>query len=380
MRAFGRRVAGFLVAGVLVLVGMSGCGADPETGLPAPTSAKDVYERFQQSPNLNNNHMDVSIDISMKVANFETPFTLNVSLDDAGNEKHGTFDTAMLGSSTSSELYVTKDGNSFVQYNGQKIDGDTYWTKKKVDEAISASTLIDAEDIEGGEFTATEDGYNVRLSGDKILVLLDRMTGSSVSITNVLGSGSQKNLKDAFEHAKVQYVFDKDCLLKSVSFENDYLQDMGSIDNVQVQAACSVKMHAEIRDYGKMVANKLAVPDAVKKAATESTSTGEEESYYSEPASSGSSTSQAETSSSSTETNSSSATTSSGDGASYDTTDTSAATGSSDYDASYDASAADTESAATSYDTSTDTGGADASYDATTGTGGTDAYDTQSVS
>lgn len=270
MASFKTRFASLIVAGSLMLTGLAGCaqgGAAAE-----PTSTKEVLERYVANPNKDNYHMDMDMTIGLSMLGSNLDMPMKGSFDVADGSAHGTLTadmSALLGTSYDTELYVEKNGDTFTQYTSDKTTGETKWTSSVLSDGFFASNVTSDSLLEEAEFSKADGdaGYKLTIPGDKLVGALSEMGGDA---GQVLNSESNKEIMDALGKSNVDFMFDKDCLLKSIGMDFDY--DMSQTSgSTTVQASMAIDLAMNFSNYGKVDAASIAVPANVKSAAVSTT-------------------------------------------------------------------------------------------------------------
>lgn len=276
MFTFGKRAAAFIAASALALSGLAGCGGGPAE----PTNAQELLERFEQAENHDNFHAVLDYDVEMNVLGQSIPITIKMDMDCAGEAAHGDLTMSGMGQEMASELYVEKDGDTYMQYSSTGEGDDVTWAKSEVDSSAIES-LTDEELLADAEFAKTDDGYTLTVPGDK---LMEAMAASGADMSELFDSLGDDSLKDALADADAVYTFDSDCMLTGftydLDFDYDYSADADADADADSTAALTMNMKMSITmtvsDYGSVKAEDVAVPEDVKKSAGEASATIEE--------------------------------------------------------------------------------------------------------
>lgn len=267
MHEWGKRIVSMFAAGVLALGGLAGCGA---AGQPEPTTAKEVYERYEAAQNKDNYKMQMNYDMTVAAAGYEIPITMTMDMDVADKNGHGTMTTNTFGSESQNEVYMADEDGTYVQYIGTTEGDKTTWARNEVDSAALADGIATAEMFEDAQMEKTDDGYKVTVPGDKILDVMGSMSGSSMDLSSILGEEGQQMLAESLKGSSIIYTFDKDCLLIGMTFDMSFEYSMGEVEGTELSMKLAMKMDATLSDYGTVDASTIAVPEEVKKEATSS--------------------------------------------------------------------------------------------------------------
>lgn len=255
MGNFGKKLAGMLLAGSLALGGLVGCGG----GAAAPTTAKEVYERFEAAANRKNFKMDMSIALDIEALGQSLSMPITGAYEADGDNVHGTMSvdmSALGGDSMTLETYNVVEDGKMVQY--ASADG-TNWMTTTTETAGLTTELTNVDLFTDAEFKAEGDTYTLSITGTKLLEALSSMGDLANTLTQLGGS-------DMLANTLATFTFDKDCMLTKIEMNMDYdaSQAGGSSG-----AGATVKMTilANISGYGTVDASSVTVPDEVKSAA-----------------------------------------------------------------------------------------------------------------
>ena len=258
MSTLTQKVVSCIAGAALVLGGLAGCaGAAAE-----PKTADEVVRRFTADKNAENYHMDLTYDITMGILGQDVPLNMTYAMDTAGDNAHGTLSADILGQKMTGELYIEKDGKQYAQYQSIGTGQDAEWTKTTTESnTVAASAMASEEALKNGKFEKTDDGYKVTTDGSTFVESSDsmkQMLGSTVDATA---------LQDALKDSTVTYLFDKDCMLKSIDFLADITTK--AVEGVDMDVRIKLAVKATISGYGTIDAKTLVVPDNVKANATD---------------------------------------------------------------------------------------------------------------
>lgn len=266
MTTFGKRLTSMLVAGSLALTGLVGCGQQAQ---PEPTSAQELIARYEENENHDNFHMDMDMTFAVDLFGAAMEMPIKGSFDVVGEDSHGTLsmDMSSLGiDKYEAETYMTKDGDSYVQYTGVDEDGTKSWTTSTLESGSFTQELTSADLLKDAEFTKLEDAsvgaYQLTIPGTKFVEALSSMGGETESL---LGS-EQEAMADALKDSEARFVFDKDCMLTSIAMNLDMSYE--SEEAAEVSASIGLNTTMTLSNYGKIDAASVAVPEEVKNTAT----------------------------------------------------------------------------------------------------------------
>lgn len=270
MNTLGKRIASVFVAGTLVLGGLVGCGQ----AATEPTSAKEVFEAYNANENKDNCHMDADLDISVAASGFTMGITGTYSADMASGASHADFEMSMLGQDVKTEMYVATEGEKTNVYSGTKIGDEVVWTKTETDTAQIKDAITKVDDLEGAEFAKNDTGYTVTTTADKLLDLLNSLPEDQNPLA-AIGADDAAKMQDMLKNIKIEYVFDKECLLTAANITGSITQEVGEGDS-KTTMDIVVDVKSAFNSYGEIDATLLAVPEDVKAEADKAAADAEE--------------------------------------------------------------------------------------------------------
>ncbi len=287
MFEFGKRAACFAVAGTLALGGLAGCGAQQQgssaaassSAAPEPTTAMEVYERYEANPNQKNVHMDLTYNIGLAIMGQSAEIAGTSAADVAEDATHSTTKMQGMGQDLTTESYTekTSDGK-YDTYTSNSADGT--WTKTTTDTGGLENQLTEKSMFKDAKLEKTDDGYKVTVAGKDFSAAL-----SSLGINNYASMmGDEAALTYALENSDAVFTFDKECLLTGMNYTLNL--DLGAAagasssssasssstttsESATVEASMKLDMKMTLSDYGKVDASKTKVPEDVKKNAVD---------------------------------------------------------------------------------------------------------------
>ncbi|MBR3226446.1 MAG: hypothetical protein IKF78_14120 [Atopobiaceae bacterium] len=289
MFEFGKRAACFAVAGTLALGGLAGCGAQQQgssaaassSAAPEPTTAMEVYERYEANPNHNNVHSDFTYNVELSLMGQAVDFSGTTTCDKVGDASHETNKIQAMGQDTTTEEYVEKTADGkFAHYSSADEDGKTTWTKIISDVSDLDSLFVNKDMFKDAKLEKTDGGYKITVAGKDFSAALTRLgVNNSASMM-----GGDNALSYAFNNSEAVFTFDKDCLPTDLNYA--YSADAGAATSssssssassssttteeaISVDASAKVDVKMKWTDYGKIDASKVAVPEDVKKNAVD---------------------------------------------------------------------------------------------------------------
>ncbi|MDO4796677.1 MAG: hypothetical protein Q4A01_01520 [Coriobacteriales bacterium] len=283
--AFGKRFATIIVAGTMVLGTLAGCGATTanngdanvsEEKAAAPASAQEVFDAYQANENSKNYHMDLDMSMNVKAAEMEIPISIKMGSDVVVENSHGDMTMNMAGQDVKAEMYTTKQGDKYIVYTGTDLGGEKTWIKQSTTTNMSDS-VADIKGLEKAEFEVTDTGYKITVPGEQISELLSSASGGQDLFAS-MGEEAAASMKKSLADSKIVYNFDKECLLRDMTFDCNIEYTAGSGDSAQT-ATMELKFNAVMDNYGKIEPKSVEVPEDVKTNAIdadEATATTEE--------------------------------------------------------------------------------------------------------
>ncbi len=241
-----------VIAGSLALAGLAGCGG----GAKAPTTTKELVERYEATANKDNYHMDMDYKIDLDLLGSTMTVDMKGAFDCAGKATHGTMTMNALGQNIEYEMYAEAQDSKYVQYMGTKIGNETTWMSSALDTPFMTESLTKADLLADAEFATTDSGYTLTVPGEKLASALTSMGGGEM--LSSLGTDAS----EMFAGSKAIYTFDKDCVLNGLDFTMDYKYDAGG--DASMTVGLKMALNAKISDYGKIDAASVAVPADVK--------------------------------------------------------------------------------------------------------------------
>lgn len=278
-----KRLMNAIMAGALVLTGLVGCGQAQQAAsnaAPEPKTSQELLERWEADPNSKNYHVDLNADITATFLGQSLAMPMKCGFDVAGDASHGNMEmdlSAMGSEKLTTELYVEKEGDAYIQYSSMENDGKTTWAKTKQDSGAITDQFTSTKLLAEAEFSKTEDGgYQLTIPASKLIEAL----GSSDQLSGMMGTLDEKSIKEALDKSKATYTFDKDCKLQKIAFTMDYSLDSATGDdksdsNEQPNVSGSMKMSFELNfsNFGGIDPASVKVPDDVKKSAVDAGAT-----------------------------------------------------------------------------------------------------------
>ena len=288
MFEFGKRAACFAVAGTLALGGLAGCGAQQQgssaassSTAPEPTTAMEVYERYEANPNQKNVHSNMTYNMALAIMGQTLEVTGTSESDMVGDAMHSTTKAQAMGQDTTTETYVekTSDGK-YVTYSSSTEEGKTTWTKLTTETGGLENQLIEKDMFKDAKFEKSDNGYKITVAGKEFSTAL-----SSLGINNYAQMmGDEQALLYAFDNSDAVFTFDKDCMLTNLTFALNV--DLGAAagassssatnsssttteEGAAVGATMKLDLKVDYTDYGNVDASKVAIPEDVKKNAVD---------------------------------------------------------------------------------------------------------------
>lgn len=264
MKAFGKKLASVLVAGSLALTGLVGCagGAAPE-----PKDATELMALFDKTEKTNN-HAELTMNMSVDLLGQALEMPITGSFDTVGEKTHGTMtmDLGTLGiDKIEMETYSEKEGDAYIQY--MSVDGEN-WIKQTTDAASFTSQITNDDILASGEFSKTDSGYQITVTGDKLMGAISAATGGAED--SLLGG--DEAVLEALKGTNAVFVFDKDAQIASVTMD----MDMGADDATGSSASVKLSLDVKFSNHGKIEVSTVTVPDTIKSGATDLTAAASE--------------------------------------------------------------------------------------------------------
>lgn len=264
MKAFGKKLASVLVAGSLALTGLVGCagGAAPE-----PKDATELMALFDKTEKTNN-HAELTMNMSVDLLGQALEMPITGSFDTVDEKTHGTMtmDLGTLGiDKIEMETYSEKEGDAYIQY--MSVDGEN-WIKQTTDAASFTSQITNDDILASGEFAKTDNGYQITVTGDKLMGVISAATGGAED--SLLGG--DEAVLEALKGTNAVFSFDKDAQITSVTMD----MDMGADGATGSSASVKLSLDVKFSNHGKIEVSTVTVPDTIKSGATDLTAEASE--------------------------------------------------------------------------------------------------------
>lgn len=248
------------------------------------SDASDVIEKYVACMDGScNYHTDMDMEIGIMAdaqgMKLDLPIKFSLSADVLDENLHGDMEMSMsfMGQDIeqSAEVYLESGKRKSTTYIYDSEQG--YWTvsedTKNTEAALSFGNL-DADDFEDAKMEYDKDKKTYTITqefGDfadssSVYDMIDEMYGSMSSMTSM----DSDDILDAWEDAKVIYVFDKDFYLTSVAVEDCEYSGTISEDGTDVDMSVALDFEFKFSDYGKIEDSDVEVPKKVKNSAVPS--------------------------------------------------------------------------------------------------------------
>lgn len=261
------RIVCFAMTGALAIAGLSGCGGPAgSAAAKEPSSAAELAEMNKQTAGARNYHFDGNFEINLNVMGQAFPVKATIGGDYVDGNTHITSTLDIIGEKQDGEVYIVKEGNSYVQYSSSKADSKTEWSKMPIG-SNPTDSLSGKELLSEGELSKNGDDYTVTLSGAKIW---DAIIRSDKDLENALKDVNTADLQQALENCKIAFTFDKAANNTSQTLNVDY-SAKSEFAGQPIETSIKVTGEIKLSNHGKVDASKVAVPESVKSGAVDAT-------------------------------------------------------------------------------------------------------------
>ena len=268
MHNLSRRIICFALTVVLAISGLAGCGGQTEstTQTEGPSTAAELAEMYVETAGARSYHFEGKGEFSLNIMDQSLPMRVVIGGDYVDGNTHLTLGMEYMSELSVQEMYIAREGDSYIKYVSSKIDDKTQWEKTPIG-SNPLNVLSSKELLSAGEFSKDGDGYAVTLTGMQVM---DAMMRSDKDLENALKDVSTADLQKSLEDCKVVFAFDKAANNTSESLNFNYgakSEVMGQQVEMNIKLAADVKL----QNHGKVDASKVAVPENVKSGAVDAT-------------------------------------------------------------------------------------------------------------
>ena len=261
-----RRIVCLAMTGTLALAGLAGCGGQGGLVAKEPSSAAELAEMNEKTAGTHNYHFEGDFDININVMGQAFPIKATVGGDYADGNTHITSVMDIIGQKQENEMYIVKEGDSYVQYSSSKTDDKTQWSKMPIG-ANPTDSFSSKELLSAGEFSKDGDNYTISLTGAQVW---DAIVRSDKDLENALKDVNTADLRQSLENCKVAYTFDKAANNTSQTLNIDY-SAKSEFAGQPIEMSIKVAGDIKLSNHGKVDASKVAVPEGVKSSAVDAT-------------------------------------------------------------------------------------------------------------
>ncbi|MDO4978296.1 MAG: hypothetical protein Q4E53_13675 [Eubacteriales bacterium] len=271
-----KRVGLFLALVLILSMAATGCSKKA-----SPKSAADILKINEDEKN-NSYSMEGSVHMEMGMEamglTFDIPITMDMKMDVADKNAHGTMDLTMdmgaLGgeNTLSSELYMEKTENEIVVYS--KTNEDSKWSKEGSDseQMVSMGTsILEGANFDNADFKHDEEAktYIVTQKFSDLMASgnMEDYFGTLFETFGAMGidEDSAKEMMDGMGNTDVVYTFDEEeCHLQSAKIENMEYSLKTETGGMEMTIKATMSMDFNYSNHGQIKAEDVAVPDEVK--------------------------------------------------------------------------------------------------------------------
>ena len=267
MHNLSRRNICFALTVVLAISGLAGCGGQTEstTQTEGPSTAAELAEMYVETAGARSYHFEGKGEFSLNIMDQSLPMRVVIGGDYVDGNTHLTLGMEYMSELSVQEMYIAREGDSYIKYVSSKTDDKTQWEKTPIG-SNPLNVLSSKELLSAGEFSKDGDGYAVTLTGMQVM---DAMMRSDKDLENALKDVSTADLQKSLEDCKVVFAFDKAANNTSWSLSYEYVPNGPGSQIIKTSYTASANV--KVAGHGKIDASKVALPESVKSSAVDAT-------------------------------------------------------------------------------------------------------------